>query len=64
MFIQETLAKEGLLGLWRGNSATMARIVPYAAIQFASHEQWKRVLGLNLASPIDQLVKLSKLCSL
>lgn len=52
-FLQETIYKEGVLGLWRGNSATMARIVPYGAIQFTSHEQWKRVLGLNVTSPID-----------
>ena len=25
----------------------MARIVPYAAIQFSAHEQWKQVLGVG-----------------
>lgn len=25
----------------------MARIVPYAAIQFTAHEQWKRVLNVS-----------------
>lgn len=46
-FLIKTLRTEGLLSLWRGNSATMVRIVPYSAVQFTAHEQWKRILGVN-----------------
>ncbi|XP_012247948.1 mitochondrial coenzyme A transporter SLC25A42 [Bombus impatiens] len=46
-FLVNTLKTEGLLSLWRGNSATMVRIVPYSAVQFTAHEQWKRILGIN-----------------
>ncbi|XP_043528199.1 mitochondrial coenzyme A transporter SLC25A42 isoform X3 [Frieseomelitta varia] len=46
-FLIKTLKTEGLLSLWRGNSATMVRIVPYSAVQFTAHEQWKGILGLN-----------------
>lgn len=46
-FLVGTLRTEGFFSLWRGNSATMVRIVPYSAVQFTAHEQWKRILSLN-----------------
>lgn len=46
-FLINSYRTDGLLSLWRGNSATMVRIVPYAAIQFTAHEQWKRLLQVN-----------------
>lgn len=36
--------KEGIFGYYKGNAAMMARIFPYAAIQFMSYEQYKRLV--------------------
>ena len=49
-FLMMTYQNDGFLRLWRGNTATMARIVPYAAIQFTSHEHYKRFFGIDAAS--------------
>ncbi|XP_076645527.1 dephosphocoenzyme A carrier isoform X4 [Halictus rubicundus] len=46
-FLVKALRTDGLLSLWRGNSATMVRIIPYSAVQFTAHEQWKRILRVN-----------------
>ncbi|XP_045526131.1 mitochondrial coenzyme A transporter SLC25A42 [Pieris brassicae] len=47
IFVRNSVSREGWIALWRGNSATMARIIPYAAIQFTAHEQWKRLLAVD-----------------
>uniref|UniRef100_A0A8C5QH28 Mitochondrial coenzyme A transporter SLC25A42 n=1 Tax=Leptobrachium leishanense TaxID=445787 RepID=A0A8C5QH28_9ANUR len=60
--IYHTYRNEGLLSLWRGNSATMVRVIPYAAIQFCAHEQYKKRLGSyygfqgNALTPIPRLL--------
>jgi solute carrier family 25 protein 42 len=46
-FIRRTYRREGFLALYRGNTATLARILPYAACQFASFEQFKKLLNVN-----------------
>ena len=38
-------AREGVKGLWRGNAATVLRVFPYAGIQFAAFDIYKRLLG-------------------
>ena len=38
---------EGFLSLWRGNTATLARIVPSSALYFTSHEQYKKLLKVD-----------------
>ncbi|KAF9102473.1 hypothetical protein BGX29_004555 [Mortierella sp. GBA35] len=36
--------EEGFLGFMRGNGTNVIRIVPYSAVQFASYEQFKKLL--------------------
>lgn len=46
-FLNHTYSQNGITALWRGNSATMVRIIPYAALQYCSHEQFKRMLKVD-----------------
>lgn len=46
-FLHNTYSQHGITALWRGNSATMVRILPYAALQYCSHEQFKKILEVD-----------------
>ncbi|XP_070490466.1 mitochondrial coenzyme A transporter SLC25A42 [Chironomus tepperi] len=46
-FIRRTYRREGFFALYRGNSATLARILPYASCQFAAFEQFKKLLNVD-----------------
>lgn len=46
-FLRSTYRQHGVTALWRGNSATMVRILPYAALQYCSHEQFKILLKVD-----------------
>ncbi|KAN0029602.1 hypothetical protein ACTA71_007734 [Dictyostelium dimigraforme] len=41
---------DGIKGLWRGNSATILRVFPYAAVQFLSYETIKNHLVTDKSS--------------
>jgi solute carrier family 25 protein 16 len=49
--LSSILRSEGLLGLFRGNGASVLRIVPYSAIHFGLYEEYRRVLVAALYLP-------------
>ncbi|CAL8124196.1 unnamed protein product [Orchesella dallaii] len=49
-YMKNVVKNDGVIALWRGNTAMLVRVVPYAAIQFAAHEQWKRILDVEHSS--------------
>ncbi|EOY30509.1 Grave disease carrier protein, putative [Theobroma cacao] len=40
--IKKIATTEGILGFYRGNGASVARIVPYAALHYMAYEQYRR----------------------
>ncbi|WOL09091.1 mitochondrial substrate carrier family protein P-like isoform X2 [Canna indica] len=44
---QKIVQTEGLLGFYRGNGASVARIVPYAALHYMAYEQYRRWIILS-----------------
>lgn len=41
--LKKIFQREHFLGLYKGNGAQMIRVFPYAAVQFATFENYKRV---------------------
>uniref|UniRef100_A0A0N5A2F4 Mitochondrial carrier protein n=1 Tax=Parastrongyloides trichosuri TaxID=131310 RepID=A0A0N5A2F4_PARTI len=58
-FIVSTYHKEGFLAIFRGNSATMLRVIPYATVQYASYEEYKKFFGVDIngtRTPVERYI--------
>ncbi|XP_067673801.1 solute carrier family 25 member 16-like [Haliotis asinina] len=49
--LKQVVHKEGFTGLYKGNGVQMLRIFPYAAIQYMSYEQYKKLIKTFSISP-------------
>ncbi|CAA6660953.1 unnamed protein product [Spirodela intermedia] len=49
---QKIMQREGIQGFYRGNGASVARIVPYAALHYMAYEQYRRLIILSFPTPI------------
>ncbi|KAJ6222151.1 hypothetical protein RDWZM_000696 [Blomia tropicalis] len=56
---KKIIKKRGIHSMWRGNSASLIRVVPYAAIQFTVHEQLKSIFDIRT---YEQKLKKPGLC--
>ncbi|CAH8629256.1 unnamed protein product [Schistosoma curassoni] len=52
-FLKNTYQEQGFMCLWRGHTATLARIFPYSAIQYSAHDHYKHLLGIGSTSHSD-----------
>ena len=53
-----TCKYEGVVGLWRGNSATVLRVFPYAGIQFCSFDLYKKMFSSDDSGHLTSLQRL------
>ncbi|KAF9415137.1 hypothetical protein BGZ94_000176 [Podila epigama] len=51
--LRKMWVEEGFLGFMRGNGTNVIRIVPYSAVQFASYEQFKKLLMESGKNDLD-----------
>ncbi|XP_074648557.1 solute carrier family 25 member 16-like [Tubulanus polymorphus] len=56
--LRNVVKREGLTGLYRGNGTQMVRIFPYAALQFVSYENYKKILMSQLRTSHPHLAQL------
>lgn len=47
LFLRNSYKRHGVLSLWRGHTATLMRIFPYAAVQYSLHDRAKHFFGID-----------------